>query len=70
MVAPERISDAENVRWRVPVEADSDVKVNLLGISDPITPARVEELTGPAGNRELAYILGEEKCAARRAGAR
>ena len=60
-VAPESVSDAKCISRRVAIEAGGDVKVDWLGISDPIAPARVEELSGPTDDRKLTYILGEQK---------
>src|SRR5947207_3038644 len=60
-VEPERIAEAEDIRGRIAIEADTDVEVNLLILVDAVTCARVEQLIVATAGRESAHIFDEQK---------
>src|ERR1700685_1485967 len=59
-VKSKRISDAEDVGGRVSVEAEADVKIDLLGFCQQIFPAAVEEAHAGAAAGIVPDIFDEQ----------
>ena len=60
-VEPERIAEAEDIRGRIAIEADTDVKIDLLIFVDAVASAGIEQLIIAAIGRESGDIFGEQK---------
>jgi hypothetical protein len=43
------------------VEAEANMKIDLLSAGDAIAATRVEQVTGPTHERKLAHVLSEQK---------
>src|SRR5258708_38753070 len=60
-IDPKRIREDENIGRCIAVEAEADVKTDLLRRGDAIAATRVEQVTGSADERKLAHVLSEQK---------
>src|SRR5713101_1493403 len=60
-VEPERIAKTEDIRGRIAIEVDTDVKIDLLIVVDAVACAGIEQLIIAATGRESADIFGEQK---------
>src|SRR6516165_10684273 len=60
-VDPERIADAENIRRRIAIKAEPDVKVDLMIVVDTITGAGIEQLARAAARWKAHNIFDEDK---------
>jgi hypothetical protein len=60
-IEPERISDAEDIGGRVVVEADRDVKIDLLGIGHAVAASGIEEVTWATMHVIVTDVFDEQE---------
>ena len=60
-IDPKRIPHAESIGRCIAVEAEADVKIDLLSVGDAIAATRVEQVTGSADERLISTDHGNCK---------
>jgi hypothetical protein len=60
-VESEGIANSEYVGWRVPVEPEPNMKIDLLVVGDSVAAAGIEQVTGAAMDRIVADILNKQE---------
>ncbi len=60
-IKPEEIAEAENVSWRIAIEAEAQVEVDLLNVGNAVTASGIEKVAGTAAQGIVADILDENK---------
>lgn len=60
-IKPEGIAEAENVSWRIAIEAEAQMEVDLLSAGDAVTASGIKKVAGAAAQGIVADILDENK---------